>query len=241
MYAEHEVKEERGEWLGTLEVNIISPCPFSHPSLPVSKSFSCGQKRHNPESNTWNTGNTVHNPIQVRRIEGQEVWSSVGLATECRSQQQPPNLTVGQHPACRCCWWVPGRHVLWCPWNLLESQGTSSEEKQHENREWELVIFQQELCHQHRAPAREVWTGCCPVTSPGALTYLGRWQLLPVAWNRFLAFLERRAVSTSFSTNKREPCDLTGAFFCKACFWTRSKCLLLNHSQSTIDRKVWNT
>lgn len=75
-----------------------------------------------------------------------------------------------------------------------------------------------------------MWTGCCPVTSLGALTYLGRWQLLPLLWNRFLAFLERRAVSTSFSTNKQEPCDLTGTFFCKACFWACSKCFLSIHS-----------
>lgn len=74
-------------------------------------------------------------------------------------------------------------------------------------------IFQWVLCHQHRAAAPEVWTGCCPATSLGALSYLRRWQLLPLVSNRFLASLDRNVFPSPSTKTNKSPVISRSLFF----------------------------
>lgn len=106
MYAEHEVKEERGEWPGVLEINTISPCPFCQPRLVTFLSVNSSAAIRRPRDTT------------------QRAISEV-LGAQCTIPSR----------------WGLRAWKLGVQWQWLKSQGTSSEEKQHENRQWELLNF----------------------------------------------------------------------------------------------------
>lgn len=103
--------------------------------------------------------------------------------------------------------------MLRCPQSLQKSQGISSEENQHENRPWEQLNVPGSTLPpaQSSSPRGVNRLLSCNISRCSQL--LGRWQVLPLVWHRFLASLGRSVASISFSVNKQEPCDLTGIFF----------------------------
>lgn len=128
--------------------------------LPVSKFFSCYHKsqRHNPERNTWNTGNTVHNPIQVRRIEGQEAWSPMAVATESRSQPAATQLHHSSTP-CLQTLLVSARQA--CALTPMEPAEKPKNNKQWGKTAWKQTVGAAEFSSKHSVTSIELQPRRC--------------------------------------------------------------------------------